>query len=139
MALPEYGVGKEVLSNCTKCKLNLAHIIVVMKSDKTPGKVQCKTCQSVHAYKDPFTKRISTKTGKRTKTVDRPVAEVWAEALEKSPPGDALKYSIKTKFALGDVISHPTFGDGVIEKTKDGNKIDVIFESDIKTLVHNME
>ncbi|MFW5887898.1 MAG: hypothetical protein ACOCUH_03765, partial [Bacteriovoracia bacterium] len=45
--------GKDVLSYCNKCKLALAHIIISMKDDKNIHKVQCKTCNSTHAYKDP--------------------------------------------------------------------------------------
>ena len=46
-------VGKDVLSFCTKCKLNLGHTIVAMKDAKHIAKVKCNTCATIQAYKDP--------------------------------------------------------------------------------------
>lgn len=131
-----YSVGKEVLSYCGKCKLPLAHIITVMKSAKTIAKVECKTCKTTHAYKDPAvsstTKRKATEKT-RAKTVS--VADLWMEkmgqAKSKSKP-----YTIKTGFDLGDIIDHKKFGPGIVDQVQD-DKIEVIFRFEIKTLVHN--
>ncbi len=46
-------------------------------------------------------------------------------------------YSIKAKFDQGDIIDHPKFGPGVVDKLIDADKIEVIFRHDIKTLMHN--
>jgi hypothetical protein len=132
------GVGKEVLSLCNKCKLTLAHIIVTMKTDKVPHKVQCKTCNGTHSFKDATLEKIK-KSGSRrvTKKKTGPaVADLWQAAVN-DPTKEHHKYSPRTAFHEGDVIEHPTFGAGLIEKLIDHDKIQVIFRSDIKTLIHN--
>ncbi|MEC7277928.1 MAG: hypothetical protein VXV96_16525 [Bdellovibrionota bacterium] len=138
--MSQLGVGKEVLSYCNKCKLTLAHIIVTMKSENTIGKVQCKTCGGSHAYKDPSAVKASkTRRGKKAtkKTASKEsISDIWMERVA-SASSKSQKYSIKTKFELGDIIDHPKFGPGVIDKLIDADKIQVIFRHDIKTLIHN--
>lgn len=136
--MSQLGVGKEVLSYCNKCKLTLAHIIVTMKSDTSIGKVQCKTCSGTHAYKDPSNVKASkTKGGKKAKkSAADSISDIWMDAVASSST-KSQKYSIKTKFELGDIIDHPKFGPGVIDKLIDADKIQVIFRHDIKTLIHN--
>jgi DNA-directed RNA polymerase subunit M/transcription elongation factor TFIIS len=137
--MSQLGVGKEVLSYCNKCKLTLAHLVMTMKSDTIIGKVQCKTCQNTHAYKDPSNVKASkTKKGKTTKksTSADSISDIWMNRVASSS-SKSQKYSIKAKFELGDIIDHPKFGPGVIDKLIDADKIQVIFRHDIKTLIHN--
>lgn len=136
------GVGKEVLSNCSKCKLILAHIVVTMKTATLPDKVQCKTCKSTQSFKDPGAPKKKATIGKVIKTAGRSskkstesVGELWTKAISKMT-GDSKSYSIKGSFQTGDVIDHPTFGQGVVEKLIDDNKIEVLFRDDYKTLMH---
>lgn len=134
----EISVGKEILSYCNKCKATLAHIIVTMKG-KGAGKCTCKTCNATHAFKDPAKANATKKSAprKKKKRVDeRPMCEIWKEAIGAATVA-AQAYSPKTNFAKGDLIDHPTFGQGVIERIFDGSKIEVMFENEIKTLVHN--
>lgn len=136
----ELGVGKEVLSYCSKDKHALAHIIVSMKDSVTIGKVQCKTCKSTQAYKDP-SKVKERRTVKKTtlgqkRTEKKSNSDLWLEAVNNSK-SKSQAYSVKTKFELGDIVDHPKFGPGVIEKLIDADKIQVIFRHDVKTLIHN--
>ena len=59
------------------------------------------------------------------------LSEIVARGDEQEPT------SPRTKFEVDQVLAHPTFGDGVVEKNIDGNKIEVIFKGQIKILVHN--
>ena len=134
--------GKDVLSYCNKCKLTLSHIIVVMKDVNLPGKVQCNTCRSTHVFKDPALakvkkKRTARKSSKKTPTV--PISEVWQEKVSNASKDQTEKYTIKKQFSLGDIIDHPKFGVGLVEKNIDKNKIEVLFQSDIKVLIHNIK
>lgn len=136
------GVGKEILSNCSKCKLILAHIIVTMKSATEPDKVMCKTCKSTQSFKDPSAKKKKTSVAKVIKTArsggkksTETVGELWTKALNKSTAG-FKDYTIRGSFQTGDVINHPTFGQGVVEKLIDDNKIEVLFQDDYRTLMH---
>jgi hypothetical protein len=139
--MAELSVGKEVLSQCSKCKLTLAHIIVTMKDTKTPDKVQCKTCKATHSFKDPSASKAKNsvnkviKSGRSSKKTTETVAELWNKAINKNTT-DAKAYSIKASFITGDVIDHPTFGQGVVEKLIDNNKIEVLFQDDYRTLMH---
>lgn len=136
------GAGKEVLSFCGKCKLTLAHIIITMKAGDNIGKVQCKTCSGSHAYKDPSkvkAKKVSTKTRTVSKkaTSQESISDLWLEAVGRAT-AKSKDYSPKGKFLKGDIVDHPKFGPGVIDKIIDGNKIEVIFRHSIKTLIHNL-
>lgn len=133
----ELGVGKEVLSYCSKCKLTLSHLIVAMKSPKTINKVVCKTCKATHSYKDPNKASKKKVIPHRKKAEMRNNEKTWEEALKQSSI-KMVEYSPKTKFIKGDLINHPTFGKGVIEKLVDKNKIEVLFKENRKTLVHNI-
>jgi len=138
----QIGVGKEILSNCSRCKLILAHIIVTMKTANLPDKVQCKTCKTTQSYKDPGAKKKkvsidrvvrSAKASKGMKSES--VSELWNKAINKASQA-SKDYSIKGSFQMGDLINHPTFGQGVVEKLIDDNKIEVIFQDDFRTLMH---
>ena len=133
----EIGVGKDVLSYCSKCKLTLSHLIAAMKDPKTIGKVICNTCKATHSYKDPNKASKKKVVSHQKKTKSKANEKSWEEAL-KSSSSDFLDYSPKTKFSKGDLINHPKFGKGVIEKLIDKNKIEVLFRDDTKTLMHNI-
>ena len=144
--MAELSVGKEVLSHCSKCKLILAHIIVTMKDTKSADKVQCKTCKATHTFKDPGAKKAKTSVNKVIKTAKaksrtgsrkstETVGELWNKAIGKNTAG-SKSYTIKGSFITGDIIDHPTFGQGVVEKLIDNNKIEVLFQDDYRTLMH---
>lgn len=136
-----FGVGKDVISYCSKCKLSLSHIIVSMKDSVTIAKVKCNTCKTIHVYKDPAkatkkTRRDSGRTKSKSRSKSIPVAEIWMEAINNSE-AKSQKYSISTKYKVKDIIDHPKFGPGVVDELIDENKINVIFRHEVKTLMHN--
>lgn len=132
-------VGKDVLSYCTKCKLNLGHTIVAMKDSKHIAKVKCNTCNTIQSFKDPSqsSKQNKTRT-KKTSTAPSKVVSVsdlWMEKMSNTKK-KSTPYSMDSKFTQGDIIDHVKFGPGIVEKVVD-DKIEVIFRHEIKTLVHN--
>jgi hypothetical protein len=48
----------------------------------------------------------------------------------------AKAYSPSDQYETGDVLEHPKFGRGVTTAVKDATKIEVLFESGSKTLIH---
>ena len=132
-------VGKDVLSFCTKCKLNLGHTIVAMKDAKHIAKVKCNTCTNIQAYKDPSnsSKQSRTRTKKTSSVPSKviSVADLWMEKMS-STKKKSTPYAMDAKFVQGDIIDHTKFGPGIVEKVVD-DKIEVIFRHEIKTLVHN--
>ena len=130
-------VGKDVISYCTKCKLTLSHLIVSMKNESTIGKVKCNTCDSIHAYKDPSKVKARSKKAKAKQiNPNESIADIWMNAINSSK-AKSQSYSIQKSFQIGDIIDHPQFGPGVIDKLIDTDKIQVIFRHNIRTLVHN--
>lgn len=135
--MSQISVGKDVLSYCSKCKLNLSHVIVAMKDVKSIAKVKCNTCGTMQAYKDP-SRSNATKT--RTKKTDQPskvisISDLWMEGIS-STKVKSQPYDMGHKFKEGDVIDHTKFGPGIIQNVVD-DKIQVIFRHEIKTLIHN--
>lgn len=141
--MTDFVVGKEVLSYCAKCKLPLGHMIMAMKDPKTIGKVQCLTCKSMHGYKDPSLQKAKKSTTAKAKGKSKgrqpevSAHDRWLTAVDKSTT-KMVTYSPKTKFVVGDKIDHSTFGPGVVERIIDGNKIEVVFRHEIKTLIHDV-
>ncbi len=135
--MSQVSVGKDVLSFCTKCKLNLSHTIVAMKDVKSIAKVKCNTCATMQAYKDP-SKSSGAKT-RTKKTTSAPakvisVSDLWMESMSATKR-QSQPYTIDGKFKVGDVIDHTKFGPGFVQNVVD-DKIEVVFRHEIKTLIH---
>lgn len=131
-------VGGDVLSFCSKCQIELAHVVFSMVNGR-PAKVICKTCKSQHRYKlstmmgSPKSPRVP-----RQKTVRISVSELWDKKLRESK-GEPIPYQPKGTFKLGDWIKHTKFGLGIIEEVKLDSKIIVLFREGEKTLVHGLK
>jgi len=124
--------GEEILSYCGKCKLALAHVVVALKDNGTIGKCECKTCAAVHLYKDPD--NMGKKKAKAApKDPKIPVEQLWKTALAKAK-GELKPYFMSETYKAGDIIEHPTFGKGVVELVVSDNKIQALFEHDVKML-----
>jgi hypothetical protein len=134
-------VGGEVDSFCTRCKLTLAHTILAMVGTKI-ARVKCNTCNGDHAYRAaPGTtdRRTPSRASKATRAAGTSRAEKVVISFEEQLAGkdvaNAPKYSPKDTYKLDQVIQHPTFGLGLVTAVR-GDKVDLTFKSDTKTLVH---
>ena len=137
-------VGQEIVCLCTSCKLELRHVIVAHKSGNSGpvAKVKCNTCFKIHAYRaTPQEKTGAAKKPRvtREKATVVPIEVEWKEQLRAHESSPSIKYVPTKDFKLGDVIDHPTFGAGVVKTVKDGNKLEVIFQMDVKVLVNRMK
>ena len=141
-------VGQEIVCYCSSCKLDLKHVIVAHKSGNSGpiAKVKCFTCQKIHAYRhNPGAKAAET-AAKRTasaKPRERvqviPVEVEWREQLSKAQNVASKAYAPTAEYKAGDVIEHPTFGCGIVKTIKEGNKFEVLFQRDVKTLIHKLK
>jgi hypothetical protein len=43
-------IGHDILSYCTRCKMNLTHTIVTLDKESKPARVLCNTCKSERQY-----------------------------------------------------------------------------------------
>lgn len=133
-------VAQEVLAYCTSCKMDLAHLIVAMKGDKI-SKAECKTCKKTHAFKAPkgITEPPAKKKSKKAEAAEKEIVSLaaeWEKLMNANPAAPIKKYGLKTSFTLGDKIAHPNFGDGIVERLIYPNKIEVMFKTAVKTLIH---
>lgn len=137
-------VGGEVDAPCTRCKLTLAHTILAMVGTKIV-RVRCNTCGGDHVYRSaPGTTDRPTSSSSRASSSrasapkeDRPAKVVisFEEQLAGKDIANAPKYSPKDTYQLDQVIQHPTFGLGLVTAVR-GDKVDIAFKSETKTLVH---
>ena len=127
METSEIRTGGTVDSWCGKCKMILAHTIEAIVDDR-PARVHCNTCNSQHTYKAS----APAKTGRTPK----PRTTRYQGLIKESSTAAPKIYSPKEKYQSGDVLRHPSFGVGVTTAVKDDTKIEVLFESGSKVLVH---
>ena len=129
-------VAEEILAYCGRCKLDSMHIIVAHKGDNTSpiAKVQCKTCYAIHGYR-----KAGTTSAKKSKTVQSavPVEVEWKRQLAEAKEKGSQVYAIDGSYIVGDVVKHPVFGLGVVQTLKSRDKMEVLFQSDIKLLACN--
>ncbi len=116
--------------------------------DEKVVRVECNTCGGVHNYYPPEKEKKSPSSGfsrptdrnkERVprKTVSSKITsylEEWATLCADMDPERAVQYDLKGKFKVGDVISHPVFGLGIVKSITAPNKMEVLFESGMKLL-----
>jgi hypothetical protein len=140
-------VGGEVVAFCTKCRMDLAHTIIAMDGTK-PARVQCNTCNGQHNYrgkaeaaaKAPKAPKAAktAKAGSSRSSDGKSKSERVRLSFEDqvaSKRGGARVYSTKSSFIVDELVNHPTFGVGYVEGVR-LDKVDVVFKSGTKTLVH---
>jgi len=133
-------VGGDVLSYCTKCRIELAHVIVSMLDGK-PSKVQCKTCRGTHKYKILGGVTVPSKPGTRRASAPKTViraSELWEQKMSTKAKEDILPYKTSESFKKGEVVQHPTFGVGIVEEVRSSNKVAVFFRDGEKLLAHGL-
>jgi len=123
--------GGEIDTLCTRCELTLAHTVIAAVGGQ-PVKVECNTCHVVHRYR-PSAATRRTATHARTARA-RPV-ELSFEALLASRTRPPVPYTPRRVLAVDDVVDHPTFGRGFVTAVR-GDKAEVTFRSEVRTLVH---
>ncbi len=139
--------AQDTLAYCGSCKMDLSHTIVAMQGDRVL-RVQCRTCRKEHAFKspkgvnDPMAVKKAAAAKKSKKSAEEgaggpsPVEMEWEKLMNQHKATPTKPYSAKGNFNLGDKIAHPTFGDGIVGKLIFPNKLEIIFRTDVKVLIH---
>ena len=133
----DYTVGGEVVSWCTKCKLELGHTIIAMV-DNRPKKVKCNTCSGQHIYR--LKPSDSGKTVKRGGRKRKTPEEIYHEHIIKISGGDlsgARTYRIDESFIVDELIDHPKFGVGIVTSIVKTNKMETLFKDGPRLLIQN--
>ena len=131
-------VAKNLFTKCTKCKMELEHIVVTHNADGIVERVKCLTCESEHKYR-PAKKPVKKKAAARKKTTrakKEDPARDFEKLSEKFKGKKQLPYTMEGSFKADDVIDHPTFGMGIVVGAT-SQKMEVIFEDKPRVLVCN--
>jgi hypothetical protein len=141
----EVSAGDTVESQCTRCKALLNHTIIAMVAGQVV-RVKCNTCGSEHNHRPAKeAKAATTRTAKaetsasrtpRTKAVKAPAVsdeQLWEELIRPHDPDLAVPYSMDGKFRANSLLTHPTFGIGMVASAQCG-KIEVVFKAGRKLL-----
>lgn len=136
-ALP--AVAKTIHLPCKKCEVE-RFFIVVAHTTATSAKVKCEVCGAQKTYKLPVEKKKKAPPKKTKMTVGGNLTKAGhAEEFEKlvsNSNADAASYNMKAKFAMSQKLSHPKFGLGIVRVALP-EKIEVLFQDEIRMLVHN--
>ncbi len=128
-------VGGDIDASCTRCKMILGHTILAMVGSK-PARVRCNTCQGEHNFHAPASPAAAKV---KTKAATTRASKAEITSLEALLAGKdisrARRYSVKELFGDGEVLSHPTFGIGIVREVR-SDKLTVVFNAGTKTLVH---
>ncbi|MCE5281560.1 MAG: hypothetical protein LLG93_05595 [Deltaproteobacteria bacterium] len=138
-------VGKNINAFCSRCKLELAHIVLYEVAGAVQG-VKCKTCGAEHRYRGPKPERkreipAERRPGKKPALAARPIrpadARQW-ELRNAALPADPVvwDYRLSEGYEKGDLIHHPEFGRGFVEKTT-ADSMEVLFREGRRHMAMN--
>lgn len=160
MASRKLTAGGEVVSYCTKCKMDLNHRIIAMV-DGVPVKVECESCGSHHKYRRPMEERAADKRTRATPSASskratgttprsaagRAAAEAaveadrereWQARIAGHMAEEFAKYNPRGNFDIDDLVHHFKFGDGYVVRVIDANKIEVMFQAGPRVLAQGL-
>lgn len=139
-------VAKSFFTFCKKCDADRYHMVLTHTSS-TSAKIKCEVCGSQKVYSLP-------KTGSQSATAKRLTGAAAAKRTQSENSRknshqneyqmlmnnevNIIKYNMKEKFAQGVKIDHPKFGLGFV-KDAQTDRIEVIFNDEIRTLMHNRQ
>ena len=142
-------VGDNIDAYCLKCKLVLAHVIM-FKVDGVVNRVKCKTCGAEHKYRGttPGVKKAAAVRSPGVSRVKKPVAAKepvnnaplqWDLKSRNMPPETTIRdYSIRDTYKVNQVINHPTFGIGFVEKVASDKSVFILFHDAVRLMGMNI-
>ena len=129
-------VAQNVVTMCTKCGMELNHVVVAHDEKGIVKRVKCHTCGSEHRYR-PDKKRAPKKTDKKSvSTQEVDLTKTFKKLAERFKEKKPLPYSMSGSFKNDDVIDHKTFGMGIVIKAS-YDKMEVAFSDEPRILVCN--
>lgn len=132
--IPNNKAGGEIDSYCGKCDLLLAHVIIAMNGTRV-ARVECKTCHAVHAYRGDPDKITPVRKSASTHKASLGASD-FDQLMKNRDLTRAIRYKPSHTFVKDDIVDHPSFGLGLVTKLQSDNKIEAVFRSGPKILVH---
>ncbi|MEG2140280.1 MAG: hypothetical protein RRY20_05780 [Bilophila sp.] len=156
------GPGGRIEARCTRCNDITGHVIVAMVGENIV-KVECRACGSVHKYYPPAvpkeakgktavcrvkpgedrkgavsaTKPTTTAASRAAATKAMKAAEDMEQTWQRTmnlTAASARPYAMTESFAVGDVIDHPKFGNGVVQEVFPPDKMQLLFRDGSRLL-----
>ncbi len=132
-------VAKSFFTLCKKCDVDRYHTVLTHTSS-TSAKIECEVCHSKRTYNLPkaggSTVRKTAGSAKSVAAKRSSHSDEYNQLMMNRGSESGLPFSIRTKFEMDQKIEHPKFGAGFV-KTVLTDRIDVIFQDEVKTLIHN--
>ena len=128
-------VAGVVVTRCTKCRLDLGHVVISHNKKGTIAMVKCNSCGREHKYYSE-TQRLQRKkkSEEAAKVAEKNAqAEEYDRLLKQNPNKRSKIYCMSNNYRENDFIDHKTFGKGVITKINH-QKMDVLFETGARLL-----
>jgi DNA-directed RNA polymerase subunit RPC12/RpoP len=132
MSTAKLAVGSDIIYNCARCGLDLAHTILAMIGNE-PARIRCNTCRSERNYRRKKTVDAILKSGVSRPKIVRP--DFFQEKLKANAMKTVKAYRIDSHFDLNDIIQHPTFGKGVVIKTLFPDRAEILFQDQSRVLM----
>ena len=131
-------IAQNVITMCTKCKMELNHVVVAHNAAGVVERVKCFTCGTEHKYR-PEKKRATKKTSKKSIfTQDPDLTKTYEMLVQKFKEKKPLPYRMTGSFKDDDVIDHETFGMGIVVSAS-YDRMEVAFSDKPRILACNRE
>ena len=125
--------GDQVEARCTKCRRETNHTIIVVM-DEVPLRVQCNVCERQHNYRRAAKPDAKKKTAPRKSVAKNAELKKWEAQCENSGDKAVKNYSIDGEYRVGDLVKHPSFGLGAVQRLAGTQKVEILFESGLKIM-----
>jgi uncharacterized Zn finger protein (UPF0148 family) len=129
-------VAQNVITMCTKCKMELNHVVVAHNGEGIVETVKCYTCGTEHKYHPDKKRAVKKSTKKSIRTREVEPTKTYEELAERLKNKKPLPYSMSGSFQNDDVIDHKTFGMGIVIGASH-DKMEVAFSDGSRILVCN--
>lgn len=81
-------------------------------------------------------KKKTKKTKSKSSSSPNTIEAEWKKLMAANKDTPAKTYKMNTRFQLGEKMTHGSFGEGIVGKLIFPNKIEVIFQNEVKVLIH---
>ena len=137
-------VGKSFYTECKKCETDRYFTVLALPTP-TSAKIKCEVCGSQKTWKAQTTKKTVSTAPRGAAAKARATAEAkrasdhaaeYETLTQNFGSATETSYNMKTVFVKEAKLKHPKFGLGFVRSVQP-DKIEVVFQDEVRTLVHN--
>jgi hypothetical protein len=138
-------VAKSFHTFCKKCNAERYHTVVA-HTTKSSAKLKCEICGASSTYKLPKAAKVpgakrpltgaAAKRKEAAASAKKNAHSAEYSELMNNSEGDTVSYTMKGNFSANTKLKHPKFGTGYVRVAQQ-DKIEVVFEDEVRNLVHN--